>query len=107
VERAGVRRYIPAPAADMSPVWRRWAAELSLSQPRTEDINVSMVTVSPKFQVVIPREIRKALRLAPGQKLQALRYHDRIEFLPVRSIRDLRGFLRGIDTSVPRVRDRV
>lgn len=68
---------------------------------------MAVVTVSPKFQVVIPLEIRVALGLEPGQKVQALQYLDRVEFIPVRPLRSLRGFLRGIDTAVPRDRDRV
>ncbi|MGH7523243.1 MAG: AbrB/MazE/SpoVT family DNA-binding domain-containing protein [Gemmatimonadales bacterium] len=68
---------------------------------------MSVVTVSPKFQVVIPLEIRAAMGLQPGQKVQALRYQNRIEFIPVRSMRAMRGFLKGIDTTVPRDRDRV
>ena len=67
---------------------------------------MSVVTVSPKFQVVIPREIREALGLQPGQKVQALQYEDRVEFIPVRSVKEMRGFLRGLNTSVPRDRDR-
>jgi AbrB family looped-hinge helix DNA binding protein len=67
---------------------------------------MSVVTVSPKFQVVIPREIREALKLEPGQKVQAFEYDGRVEFVPVRPAKSLRGFLRGIDTSVPRERDR-
>lgn len=65
-----------------------------------------IVTVSPKFQVVIPREIRAALKLEPGQKVQAFAYEGRIEFVPLRPAKALRGFLRGINTSVPRERDR-
>jgi len=65
------------------------------------------VTISPKFQVVIPRGIRKSLGLVPGQKVQALVYEDRIELIPLRPIRKMRGFLRGIDTTVPRERARV
>ncbi len=68
---------------------------------------MSVVTVSPKFQVVIPREIREALGLAPGQKVQVLQYQNRVEFIPVRPVRALRGFLKGIDTTVPRDGDRV
>ena len=68
---------------------------------------MSVVTVSPKFQVVIPRDIREALGLEPGQKVQALRYQNRVEFIPVRPMRALRGFLKGIDTSVTRDRERV
>lgn len=65
------------------------------------------VTISPKFQVVIPKAIRTRLGLRAGQKVQAMVYGDRIELVPVRPARQLRGFLRGIDTTVPREPDRV
>jgi AbrB family looped-hinge helix DNA binding protein len=65
------------------------------------------VTVSPKFQVVIPKEIRESLKLAPGQKIQALLYENRIELIPVRPIKKMRGFLKGINTSVDRETDRL
>jgi AbrB family looped-hinge helix DNA binding protein len=64
------------------------------------------VTVSPKFQVVIPKEMRESLKLAPGQKVQALLYENRIELIPVRPIKKMRGFLKGIDTSLDRETDR-
>jgi AbrB family looped-hinge helix DNA binding protein len=69
--------------------------------------SVDVVTISPKFQVVIPREIRERLKLSPGQKVQALVYQNRIELIPLRSARAMRGFLRGIDTSFERDADRV
>ena len=65
------------------------------------------VTISPKFQVVIPKEIRETLQLTPGQKVQAILYEDRIELIPVRPMKQMRGFLKGIDTTVPREKDRV
>lgn len=65
---------------------------------------MDVVTISPKFQVVIPRDIRERLNLAPGQKVQALAYGDRIEFIPVRSARAMRGLLKGIDTKLRRDR---
>ena len=65
------------------------------------------VTISPKFQIVIPKEMRETLRLWPGQKVQVILYDDRIELVPVRPIRKMRGFLKGINTSVPREGDRV
>ena len=65
------------------------------------------VTVSPKFQVVIPREIRNALGLQPGQKIQAIQYENRIELIPVETITSARGFLKGIDTVIKRKKDRV
>ena len=67
---------------------------------------MSVVTVSPKFQVVIPRHIREALKLEPGQKVQAFEYEGRVEFIPLRPAKAMRGFLRGLDTKVPRERDR-
>ena len=67
----------------------------------------AVVTVSPKFQVVIPLAIREALGIRAGQKIQAIQYQDRIELIPVRPMRKARGMLRGIDTSVPRDDDRV
>ncbi len=68
---------------------------------------MTTVTVSPKFQVVIPQEIREALDIRPGQKIQVLSYKGRIEFIPLKKARDMRGFLKGIDTSTPRDADRV
>jgi AbrB family looped-hinge helix DNA binding protein len=65
------------------------------------------VTVSPKFQVVIPKGIRESLKLAPGQKIQALLYENRIELIPVRPIIKMRGFLKGLDTSIDRETDRL
>ncbi len=64
------------------------------------------VTVSPKFQVVIPREVRESLSIRPGEKMQVINYADRIELVPVRKIKDMRGFLKGIDTTVEREKDR-
>ncbi len=65
------------------------------------------VTVSPKFQVVIPRAVRESLNLRPGQKIQIIRYGDRIELIPLRPAQKMRGFLNGIDTSIERESDRV
>ena len=60
------------------------------------------LTISPKFQVVIPKSIRESLELRPGQKIQAIVYNNRIELIPVRPVEKMRGFVRGIDTTVPR-----
>ncbi len=65
------------------------------------------VTVSPKFQVVIPQEVREALAIRPGEKLQVFQFNNRIELVPVRPIREMRGFLRGIDTNLERDPDRL
>ena len=66
-----------------------------------------VVTVSPKFQVVIPREIREAMKLKAGEKVQIFRFRNRLELVPVRGIASMRGFLKGIDTGVERETDRV
>jgi AbrB family looped-hinge helix DNA binding protein len=65
------------------------------------------VTVSPKYQVVIPKAVREALHLRPGQKMQIVEYDGRIELIPERDIRELRGFLKGINTEFEREEDRV
>jgi AbrB family looped-hinge helix DNA binding protein len=68
---------------------------------------MATVTISPKFQVVIPKEIRKKLSLSPGQKIRAIVYGGRIELVPVRPMKEMRGFLKGIDTRVDRKADRI
>ncbi|HEX5391964.1 MAG TPA: AbrB/MazE/SpoVT family DNA-binding domain-containing protein [Rhodocyclaceae bacterium] len=65
------------------------------------------VTVSPKFQVVIPQAVREQLQLEAGRKLQVIAYDNRIELLPIESPQSLRGFLSGLDTTVTREDDRV
>lgn len=65
------------------------------------------VTVSDDFQIEIPREAREALGIQPGQKIQVLLYNNRIEFIPVKPISQMRGFLEGIDTTVERENDRI
>jgi AbrB family looped-hinge helix DNA binding protein len=67
---------------------------------------MSLVTVSPKFQVVIPRAVREALGIKPGQKVQVVQYDNRVELIPVRPTRQTRGFLKGIDATVERESDR-
>jgi len=68
---------------------------------------MTTVTVSPKFQVVIPKEIRQRLKLKPGQKLQIIQLGDRIEFLLLKDIKEARGFLKGINTEIEREEDRL
>ena len=63
-------------------------------------------TLSPKFQVVIPKEIRDSMGLKPGTKVQVLQYGDRIEFIPLKPMKSMRGFLKGISTDIDRERDR-
>lgn len=71
---------------------------LSHDPTAIEEARVEKVTVSPKYQIVIPRSVRERLGIRPGQQLQMVAYEDRIEVIPVRPARELRGFLRGPNT---------
>ena len=68
---------------------------------------MNTVTVSPKYQVVIPKNIRDALQLRPGQKMKVIEYNGRIELIPDRDISELKGFLKGINTEFIREGDRL
>jgi AbrB family looped-hinge helix DNA binding protein len=71
------------------------------------EINMKTITVSPKYQVVIPKEIRMGLKLKPGQKLQVIQAEDRVEYIILKDIKDARGFLKGINTDILREEDRI
>jgi AbrB family looped-hinge helix DNA binding protein len=71
------------------------------------EIVMKQVTVSSKFQVVIPREVRESMDIQPGTRVQVLQYENRIELIPLREPKSLRGFIKGIDTEVDRAEDRV
>ena len=68
---------------------------------------MTSVTVSPKYQVVIPKMVRESMGIVSGQKIQMLTYGNRIELIPIKPMEELRGFLKGIDTSVERETDRL
>ena len=68
---------------------------------------MEIVTVSPKFQIVIPKNVRKALGIRAGQKIQVFVYDGKIELLSLISVKKLRGFAKGIDTSIERGNDRI
>lgn len=67
---------------------------------------MTIVTISARYQVVIPRDVRERLELKPGQKMQALPFKGRVELIPLGPIEGARGIVRGIDTTVPREEDR-
>jgi AbrB family looped-hinge helix DNA binding protein len=71
------------------------------------EIIMKQVTVSTKFQVVIPREVRESMDIQPGTRVQVLQYENRIELIPLKEPKSLRGFIKGIDTEVDRAEDRV
>ena len=68
---------------------------------------MTAVTVSPKFQVVIPKDVRESMGIISGQKVQVLTYLNRIELIPIKPMKEMKGFLRGIDTEVERDDDRL
>ncbi|MDB4584604.1 AbrB/MazE/SpoVT family DNA-binding domain-containing protein [Draconibacterium sp.] len=68
---------------------------------------MTAVTVSPKFQVVIPKEVRESMGIFSGQKIQVLTYQNRIELIPIKPMKKMKGLLKGIDTEVSRDKDRI
>ena len=63
---------------------------------------MDVVTVSSKYQIVIPRRVRERVRLRPGTKLQVISFDDRIEPVPLRPMREMKGFLKGLDSTFQR-----
>ena len=68
---------------------------------------MTTVTVSPKYQIVIPKEVRESMEIFSGQKIQVLIYQNRIELIPIKPMKMMKGFLKGIDTEVSRDKDRI
>ena len=68
---------------------------------------MAAVTITENCELVIPQKLRKSLGLRPGAKVHIFEYNGRLEIVPVRKLKEMRGFLKGIDTSVPRDKDRV
>ncbi len=68
---------------------------------------MTVVTISSRYQIVIPSGVREQLRLSPGQKVRAMAFKGRVELIPMEPIEAARGFVRGIDTEVPRDGDRL
>jgi AbrB family looped-hinge helix DNA binding protein len=68
---------------------------------------MATVTVSPKFQVVIPKDVRDSMGIVSGQKIEILTYGNRIELIPIKPMKKMKGFLKGIDTEVERDKDRI
>jgi AbrB family looped-hinge helix DNA binding protein len=71
------------------------------------EVTMEVVKVSPKYQVVIPLPIRRSLGIKPGVKVNVLQYENRIEYIPVKEMKKMRGFLKGIDTEVIREKNRI
>ena len=78
---------------------------LAFYRPIIEPQRMSIVTISPKYQIVIPRETRERLKLAPGQQLEVLVVDGHLMLVPYRPMSHYRGFLAGIDTTIDREDD--
>ena len=63
---------------------------------------MNTVTVSPKFQVVIPEKIRKQMGIRVGQRFEVIEYEGCLEFVPIRDVRSLKGSLKGLATKAVR-----
>ena len=68
---------------------------------------MTAVTVSPKFQVVIPKDVRESMGILSGQKIQMLTYQNRIELIPIKPMKQMKGLLKGINTHIKREKDRL
>jgi AbrB family looped-hinge helix DNA binding protein len=68
---------------------------------------MTTVTVSTKYQVVIPEDVRKSMGVRPGEKFQVVNYDGRVQLIPLRKMSDMKGLLRGMNTDVVREADRV
>ena len=67
---------------------------------------MNIVTISSRYQVVIPKDVREQLGWKPGQKVVAIPFRGRVELVPVQPLESVEGMLEGIDTDVPRESDR-
>jgi len=68
---------------------------------------MNTVTVSSKFQVVIPKEIREDVGLKVGTVMEVITYGTRIEFVPIQPITNLKGLFKGLNTDIEREDDRL
>jgi AbrB family looped-hinge helix DNA binding protein len=78
-----------------------------LSIYESMEVLMRPVTISPRYQITIPHEVRQSIGIKPGSKVQVLLYENRIELIPMKNLRRMRSFLKGIDTTVERGRDRM
>jgi len=68
---------------------------------------MNTVTVSSKYQIAIPKEIRENIGLKVGTVLQVMTYGNRIEFVPIQAMKNLKGVFKGMSTDIEREGDRL
>jgi len=59
---------------------------------------LGVVTVSSKFQIVIPLDVRERMNLKPGQKVFVIEKDGVVHLIPEKPLKDLRGFVKGVTT---------
>jgi len=74
---------------------------------KAKDALMNVVTVSPKFQIVIPRAVRESLGIRAGEKVCVMEYDGRIALIPIKPMKKMRGAFKGIETAIERDADRV
>jgi AbrB family looped-hinge helix DNA binding protein len=90
------RKPVARPAAQLTPC--RWAQEKNHVWCKMSGVLITSVTISPKYQVVIPKAVRRYLGIQPGQKMHVLAYDDKVVLISVRPVAEARGWLKGMDT---------
>jgi AbrB family looped-hinge helix DNA binding protein len=68
---------------------------------------MNKVTLSNEYQVIIPKEVREKIGLKAGVSFEVITYSNRIELVPIKPIKNLKGILKGIDTNIIRDEDRI
>jgi AbrB family looped-hinge helix DNA binding protein len=68
---------------------------------------LNTVTLSKEYQLVFPEEIRETIGLKAGTSFEVISYNNRIELIPIKSIKNLKGIFKGIDTNIIRDNDRI
>lgn len=59
---------------------------------------MATTTISPKYQVVIPKDVREKLHLKSGQKMTVITKGGEVYLIPEKPVESFRGFLKGMDT---------
>jgi len=68
---------------------------------------MNIITLSNEYQLIIPKEISKSIGLEAGTSFEVLSYNNRIELIPIKPMKKLKGMFKGIDTNIIRDDDRV
>jgi len=59
---------------------------------------MGVVTLSSKYQIVIPQDVREKMDLKPGQKIVVIEKDGVVHLIPQRPVKEMRGFAKGVNT---------